>query len=61
MKPHHEHAILFRAPSEARAIGNADKPKLAVDDGVAAMRRLRYPFMVRPVPSTAGTESARVA
>ncbi len=55
MKPSHEHAVLFRAPSAAPA-DTADKPGLAIDAGVAAMRKLRYPFMTAPMPATGTAE-----
>ncbi|GAB1691008.1 hypothetical protein KRM28CT15_28110 [Krasilnikovia sp. M28-CT-15] len=61
MKPSHEHAILFLAPSATPAGETADKPGPAVDDGFEAMRKLRHPFTALPVPVTASTAPARAA
>ncbi|GIE84417.1 hypothetical protein [Actinoplanes regularis] len=61
MKPSHEHAVLFRAPSAAPAADIAEKSGLTVDAGLAAMRKLRFPFMTQTVPPTGTAELGRAA
>lgn len=55
MTPNHDHATLFLAPSAP----SAARPEPILDDGAAAMRRLRHPFAVPTVRATAPTRSGR--
>jgi len=61
MTPNHDHATLFLAPATRPTVETAVRPDSAVDNGAAAMRRLRDPFAVRTGPATTPTETGHPA
>lgn len=52
MTPDHDHALLFVAPADLAEGDAPSTPGPAADDGAEAMRQLRDPFALQPVPDT---------
>jgi hypothetical protein len=57
MSPKHDHSTLFLAPATQPLGETAGRPDSTVDNGAAAMRRLRNPFAVETTLANAPTET----
>jgi hypothetical protein len=56
MSPKHDHSTLFLAPA-TQPTAETGRPDTTVDNGAAAMRRLRNPFAVQTTLATGPTET----